>query len=194
MEGGNRKRARDGDEAVAGLGSANNEDGGEETDDYTPFVTVKMAKEARASAVSSKHTGKLATLAAEREAKAKAEAEAAAAAAAAAEPVAGPRARVSLMDPARELRAAQDALPDAALLRRIEEEKQLLAQASNVQVKSLTAVSERAKGVVYTEAIQTGWRPPAHIRALSHEAADAMRAKWHILVEGDDIPLSRREL
>ena len=54
--------------------------------------------------------------------------------------------------------------------------------------KPLMSVSELAKGVTYDESMSTGWRPPAHIRALSLEEQQEIRNKWHILVEGEDIP------
>ena len=33
-----------------------------------------------------------------------------------------------------------------------------------------------------------GWRPPRHIRELTDAQADTIRTKWHIIVEGEDIP------
>jgi len=47
---------------------------------------------------------------------------------------------------------------------------------------------ELAKGIVYTEALKTSWRPPRHIRNMSEKERDAIREKWHIVVEGDNIP------
>jgi len=59
---------------------------------------------------------------------------------------------------------------------------------SLTDLKPLRSVSEIAKGVTYTDSIRTGWRPPAHVRNMSPEECDAIRRKWHILVEGEDIP------
>lgn len=50
------------------------------------------------------------------------------------------------------------------------------------------SVKELAKGVEYTQAIDTGWKPPARIRAMTADEADDVRRKWHIVVEGDDLP------
>ena len=47
---------------------------------------------------------------------------------------------------------------------------------------------ELAKGVVYTETIKTSWRPPRHVREMDEKACNSIREKWHIVVEGDDIP------
>lgn len=54
--------------------------------------------------------------------------------------------------------------------------------------KPLMSVQELATGVTYTKSMTTGWRPPSHIRDMSEEERQAIRDKWHILVEGEDIP------
>ena len=68
---------------------------------------------------------------------------------------------------------------------RREEQKLLLALENR---KKLMTDSELAKGVVYTDAIKTSWRPPRHIREMDEKACNAVREKWHIVVEGDMIP------
>lgn len=55
-------------------------------------------------------------------------------------------------------------------------------------MRPLMSVAELAKGVVYTESISTGWTPPAHILAMSEEERQDVRNKWHILVEGEEMP------
>lgn len=40
----------------------------------------------------------------------------------------------------------------------------------------------------YTESMRTDWRPPRKIRDTTEEERVKLRAKWHIVVEGDDIP------
>ena len=74
----------------------------------------------------------------------------------------------------------------AELARRAEAD--VLSQVAAAQVSSLQSAAERAQGIVYTEPLHTDWRPPAHIRAMSAAAAAALRQKWHILVEGANIP------
>jgi ATP-dependent RNA helicase DDX41 len=74
----------------------------------------------------------------------------------------------------------------AELARRAEAD--VLSQVAAAQVSSLQSAAERAQGIVYTEPLHTDWRPPAHSRAMSAAAAAALRQKWHILVEGANIP------
>lgn len=38
------------------------------------------------------------------------------------------------------------------------------------------SVKELAKGTVYTQALETGWKPPAHIRALTEDECEEVRA------------------
>jgi len=70
---------------------------------------------------------------------------------------------------------------------KIAEEGNILNSIDN-NFKPLMSVKELAKGVVYTDAMTTGWRPPRHVREMSEEEQQAIRDKWHILVEGEDIP------
>jgi len=56
------------------------------------------------------------------------------------------------------------------------------------QKKALLSVSELANDVHYTEPMKTDWRPPRHIRDTTEAERDKLRKKWHIIVEGDDIP------
>ncbi len=36
--------------------------------------------------------------------------------------------------------------------------------------------------------LSKSWRPPRHIREKTEEHHDRIRAKYHIIVEGEDIP------
>jgi len=56
------------------------------------------------------------------------------------------------------------------------------------QKKALLSVQELANDVKYTEPMKTDWRPPRHIRETTEAERDKLRKKWHIIVEGDDIP------
>ncbi|RHY14963.1 hypothetical protein DYB36_005086 [Aphanomyces astaci] len=67
-------------------------------------------------------------------------------------------------------------------------EVQLLHEASQVQKGALVSAAEHASGVRYTESLQTTWTPPRHIARLTEDECDLVRKKWHILVDGDDIP------
>ena len=67
------------------------------------------------------------------------------------------------------------------------EEGKILESIDN-QMKPLMSVKELAKGVEYTESMGATWRPPARIRATSEAERQAIRDKWHILVEGEEPP------
>ncbi|ETV91768.1 hypothetical protein H310_13826 [Aphanomyces invadans] len=67
-------------------------------------------------------------------------------------------------------------------------EVQLLHEASQVQKVALVSAAEHASGVRYTESIKRTWTPPRHIARLTEDECDVVRKKWHILVDGDDIP------
>ena len=54
------------------------------------------------------------------------------------------------------------------------------------------SVKELAKGVEYTESMGATWRPPERIRATSEAERQAIRDKWHILVEGEEPPPIKR--
>ncbi len=56
------------------------------------------------------------------------------------------------------------------------------------ETRALMSVGELAKGVVYTEPLKTGWRPPRYIREAPESKHERIRNKWHILTEGENIP------
>ena len=93
---------------------------------------------------------------------------------------------VSLLDQARAVADAGGAMTEEERRRR--DEAQLLAQVNSIQVHSLSSATEHAQGIVYTESIKTDWRPPPHVRAMSEAEQTELRTKWHILVEGKDVP------
>ncbi|KAJ8552414.1 hypothetical protein ON010_g10130 [Phytophthora cinnamomi] len=64
----------------------------------------------------------------------------------------------------------------------------MLKEASYVQKAALVSAHERAEGIHYKEAMRTTWRPPRSIAAMTPDECDAVRKKWHILVEGEDVP------
>ena len=94
---------------------------------------------------------------------------------------------VSLLDVASEIRKREAEAPDFALKRQKEEEARLLETVTVTQ-KSLLSAKERAEGVQYTEAMQTGWVPKRKYRKLTQEKVESLRKKWHIIVQGDDVP------
>lgn len=42
--------------------------------------------------------------------------------------------------------------------------------------------------VVYNQSMKTGWKPPAKIRKLPESEHEGVRQKFHIIVEGTDLP------
>ncbi|KIJ99561.1 hypothetical protein K443DRAFT_102004 [Laccaria amethystina LaAM-08-1] len=57
--------------------------------------------------------------------------------------------------------------------------------------RKLASDMELARGITYTESLKARygiWRPPKYIRERSEAQHQALREKFHILVEGDDIP------
>jgi ATP-dependent RNA helicase DDX41 len=68
-----------------------------------------------------------------------------------------------------------------------EAEEFLLANVTKDRVP-LVSAKQNATGQQFTEAMKTGWRPPSHIRCMTSVECDKVRAKWHIEVDGDDVP------
>nr|XP_019011649.1 ATP-dependent RNA helicase DDX41 [Kwoniella pini CBS 10737]OCF50430.1 ATP-dependent RNA helicase DDX41 [Kwoniella pini CBS 10737] len=95
----------------------------------------------------------------------------------------------TLLQAAQEVKE-QQALEDAkksAADKEAEKEAFLLAEMERAQ-KKLASAQDLAHGTVYTESLQTSWRPPHYIRSMSEEEHQAVRDKFHILTEGDGIP------
>uniref|UniRef100_A0A0E0E5U4 RNA helicase n=1 Tax=Oryza meridionalis TaxID=40149 RepID=A0A0E0E5U4_9ORYZ len=80
-------------------------------------------------------------------------------------------------------REAPEVTPAERLL---QQEREMIEHLSDR--KALMPVGEIAKGISYSEPITTGWRPPLRLRRMPRSRADALRRKWHILVDGDDVP------
>jgi ATP-dependent RNA helicase DDX41 len=49
--------------------------------------------------------------------------------------------------------------------------------------KALMSAKELSNDTAYTTSMETGWKPPTHIRAMTLEECDDIRDKWHIIVE-----------
>lgn len=47
---------------------------------------------------------------------------------------------------------------------------------------------QNATGVKFTQVMETGWRPPKHIREMSEEECEAVREKWCIEMQGENLP------
>lgn len=99
------------------------------------------------------------------------------------------RSSVSLLDQAYELRKRLEAEGvNQAKAQKDTQEINMLKEASYVQKAALVSAHERAEGIRYKEPMKTTWRPPRAVADLTEDERDAVRKKWHILVDGDDVP------
>ncbi|CAG8524610.1 6878_t:CDS:2 [Cetraspora pellucida] len=107
---------------------------------------------------------------------------------------AGPKANVSLIDQAVEVKK-QKMLEDAVKTeaeKKLEEEKAIMEAVA--QKKLLASDRELAKGIIYTDSMRTTWRPPLHILGAPQKEHEAIRQRYHILVDGHEIPASNIEI
>lgn len=99
------------------------------------------------------------------------------------------RSQVSLIDQAYEMRKAlEEAGVNQAKVQKDAQEINMLKEASHVQKTALLSAHERAEGIKYEQIMRTTWKPPRFIQEMTESECDAVRKKWHILVEGNDIP------
>lgn len=99
------------------------------------------------------------------------------------------RSTVSLIDQAYEMRKKlEEEGVNQAKVQKDTQEINMLKEASYVQKAALVSAHERAEGIRYVEPMKTTWRPPRAIANMTPEECDAVRKKWHILVEGEDVP------
>ncbi|XP_064604084.1 probable ATP-dependent RNA helicase DDX41 isoform X2 [Liolophura sinensis] len=98
----------------------------------------------------------------------------------------GPMSHISLLDQHSELKKKAEARKETAREKLLKEEEKILENVA--QKKALMGVAELAKGIQYEDPIKTGWRPPDYISEMSEGRHERVRKKWHILVEGDEIP------
>ncbi|TYZ58610.1 hypothetical protein PybrP1_004357 [[Pythium] brassicae (nom. inval.)] len=99
------------------------------------------------------------------------------------------RSSVSLLDQAYEMRKQLEAAgvnQDRVL--KDTQEVNMLKEASYVQKAALVSAQERAEGTRYADVMRTTWTPPRAIAQMTSAECDAVRKKWHILVEGEDVP------
>ncbi|KAF7729748.1 DEAD (Asp-Glu-Ala-Asp) box polypeptide 41 [Apophysomyces ossiformis] len=96
----------------------------------------------------------------------------------------GPKAGMSLLDQTVEQRKQGNIPEKTEEEKRLEEERRI--EEAQARHKALVSVQEAASGVQYTEPMKTSWRPPRHIREMSEDEHEAVRKKYHIIVEGAD--------
>ncbi|KAF9228625.1 P-loop containing nucleoside triphosphate hydrolase protein [Gyrodon lividus] len=72
-----------------------------------------------------------------------------------------------------------------------------IEKAEEVDAEILAAIASRrklasdlelAKGIQYSESLKSSWRPPKYIREQTEEQHRQLREKYHIIVDGENIP------
>jgi ATP-dependent RNA helicase DDX41 len=96
----------------------------------------------------------------------------------------------TLLEEADELRKQLSSLDQKTIKQHKQQSSELLLlkEAIQVQTNALQSNEEIAQGVQYNESLITSWKPPQYLLEQSEEAHQAIRQKWHILVEGENCP------
>jgi len=96
----------------------------------------------------------------------------------------------SLLDVAAEMRRKQATMDKRALKQQQQQSSEalLLKEANQVQTNALQSNEEIATGKKYEERMKTTWKAPGYIARQPETVHENIRAKWHILVEGEDCP------
>lgn len=97
---------------------------------------------------------------------------------------------MTLLDESVALRKQRQAMSEDQVRHEAQQRSELalLKEANQVQTNALQSNEEIAGGKRYTESLQTSWRAPRSLLEKSEEEKNAMRKKWHILVEGEGCP------
>uniref|UniRef100_H3AYD3 Probable ATP-dependent RNA helicase DDX41 n=1 Tax=Latimeria chalumnae TaxID=7897 RepID=H3AYD3_LATCH len=100
----------------------------------------------------------------------------------------GPRSSVSLLDQHQQLKEkAEVARKESAKEKQLKEEEKILE--SVAEGRALMSVKEMAKGITYDDPIKTSWKPPHYILNMPEARHERVRKKYHILVEGEGMPI-----
>ena len=83
----------------------------------------------------------------------------------------------SLLDQRAEMLASGSLVPLSKEEEKSAEETQILSSIDS-NFKPLMSVQELATGITYSESMETGWRPPSHVRAMTEEEKQETRDKW----------------
>ena len=103
---------------------------------------------------------------------------------------AGQKRNKSLLEQAADIRAL-NAGRDTRVVAAEEQERQelaLLKEAKQVSANALQSNLEIASGKSFDKRLVTTWTAPKYLLEQSAEVHDKLRAKWHIIVEGEDVP------
>jgi len=151
-----------------------------EDDDYVPYIPVKQRRKMELESAA-KRLGRAEALklevTAEKEVSSTEDEE---------EPMVGPYSKVSLLDQHADLKQKAEDKKETLKEKQLKEEAKILE--SVAERTALMGVAELAKGIEYTEAIKTGWKPPKYVRDAGEVRHERIRKRLHILVEGKNIP------
>ncbi|VDN14621.1 unnamed protein product [Dibothriocephalus latus] len=98
----------------------------------------------------------------------------------------GPKAQGSLFDRMWELKKKAEEKRETERDKKLKEEAIILE--SVAEKTALKGVGEIAMGIQYEKPIETGWKPAPWITEQTEEKSDAIRRKYHILVDGESVP------
>ncbi|MEQ2267129.1 DEAD (Asp-Glu-Ala-Asp) box polypeptide 41, partial [Xenotaenia resolanae] len=99
----------------------------------------------------------------------------------------GPRSNISLLDQHQHLKEKAEARKESAKEKQLKEEEKILE--SVAEGRALMSVKEMAKGIIYDDPIKTSWKAPRYILNMPDTRHERVRKKFHILVDGEGIPL-----
>ncbi|KAI8617215.1 P-loop containing nucleoside triphosphate hydrolase protein [Chytriomyces sp. MP71] len=94
---------------------------------------------------------------------------------------------VALIDQVARMHKEQGFAPKSDIQKEVELQKEI-ERVQLVNRKSLASDYDLAKGIVYTDSLETSWTPPRYIRDTTEDARAIIRNTYHILVEGEDVP------
>lgn len=143
-------------------------------DDYVPYIPIKQRKKMQIQEAEKRLGKEKPKVESESESSSEQEEDT------------GPKAHVSLLDQHSELKKKAQVRKETAREKMLKEEERILE--SVAEKKALMGVAELAKGIQYEDPIKTGWTPPKFILHRSEAKHNELRKKYHILVEGDDLP------
>ena len=101
------------------------------------------------------------------------------------EPAPEPQQQRALVDEAEDLRRQQQGM-DKEKTKRAEEEARMLREAARVGTNALKSAREIADDTQFGRSLPTDWRPLD--KPLDDEQAAALRKKWCILCDGNQVP------
>ena len=94
---------------------------------------------------------------------------------------------MSLLDQHHVLKDQEDESTKETEVEKLLREEQKILE-SVAEHKALMAATELAKGITYTDALRTSWKPPRYISAFPEERHQKVRKENGILAEGVDCP------